>query len=311
MRQTIWGFWALLLASSFIACIRTEIVPEFLTPKLAVTPQTASLVVGETLQLNGLYTDEAANDLSGQILWQSAAPGTATVDAAGLVTAVAVGQTWIIASAPQGLADSTLVTVAADASMVGTVSITTATSALVVGQSAQLQASVQSVAGTELPGEVVTWQTSNAAVLSVNETGRVTAAGEGAATVTAAVGHVMSLPRAITVTPVGGSTRSGSFAGNLGYSVSGTATLRQTGSTISLVLESNFATSNGPGLFVYLAKTAAGSLNSQNSISLGNLQSTSGIQTYAVPASVSLTDFDYVVIYCLPFTVRFGTAQLQ
>lgn len=67
---------------------------------------------------------------------------------------------------------------------------------------------------------------------------------------------------------------------------------------------------NGPMLGVYLAKTASGALNSQNSLKLDNLKSNNGMQTYPVPAGVGLQDYGYVVIYCIPFNVRFGTAGL-
>jgi hypothetical protein len=87
--------------------------------------------------------------------------------------------------------------------------------------------------------------------------------------------------------------------------------LQQVGPDVRLVFGADFQASNGPQLGVYLAKTASGSLNSSNSLKLSNLLSNSGTQSYNVPAGVGLNDYNYVVIYCIPFTVRFGTAQFN
>ncbi|MBK7939053.1 MAG: DM13 domain-containing protein [Lewinellaceae bacterium] len=97
----------------------------------------------------------------------------------------------------------------------------------------------------------------------------------------------------------------------MGYSVKGTATLQQSGLNLTLQLGGDFAASNGPMLGVYLAKTASGGLNAQNSLQLALLSANAGAQEYSVPAGTWLHDYDYVVIYCIPFNVRFGTAKLN
>jgi len=106
-------------------------------------------------------------------------------------------------------------------------------------------------------------------------------------------------------------SRSGVFSGNAGYMVTGVATLSQTGNQIILAFGADFKSSNGPMLGAYLAKNASGSLTGTNSVKLANLSNTAGTQQYDVPAGISLTDYNHVVIYCVPFNIRFGTATLN
>lgn len=293
------------------ACVKTEIVPEVLEPKLRVEPASVSLFVGQTRPLAATYTDAEGADQSDLIQWRTTDPSITSVNPAGLLSALMPGQAWAIATVPGGLSDSTLVTVVQSDNEVAKVVITTSQTVLVKGATLQLSATTFNGNNQEITGQTVTWTSSNSAILSVNADGLATALSAGTASVTASVAGVSSLPVTIQVTPIGGLSRSGTFSGNMGYSVSGAATLQQTGSTLKLIFGSNFQASNGPMLGVYLAKTASGGLNAQNSLKLANLIQNSGAQEYAVPAGVAITDYNFVVIYCIPFNVRFGTAQLS
>lgn len=295
----------------FGACVKTEIIPEVLEPTLRLEPSSVSLTVGQTRQLTGVYTNAQGEDQSNLIQWATTNPAIAAVNAAGLLSAKAAGQAWIVATVAGGFADSTLVTVVQNDNSVAKVVISTATSVLGIGATFQLAAKAYNTNNQEIPGQQLSWSSSNPLVLSVNPNGLVTGQSAGSAYVTAFAAGVNSLPLSIQVLPASGLSRSGTFSGNMGYSVSGTATLQQTGNGLQLILGSNFQASSGPQLGVFLAKTASGALNAQNSLKLANLIQNSGMQTYNVPAGVDLNDYDYIVIYCIPFTVRFGTAQLN
>ena len=292
------------------ACIKTEIIPEVLEPELSVSPAAVALLPGGTATLNAVYTDNMGQSRPELIFYYSAAPAVAEVSSAGVVTAKAPGQTWIVATAGD-LADSVLVTVASDNIAVARIEISGAPASLNTGASVQLQARAYNMNNQELNGQAFTWASSNSAILSVDANGKITGGSSGTAAITAAAAGIQSLPVNIQVLPAGGLTRSGQFSGNSGYTVSGTATLQQSGNDLTLALGSNFVSGNGPMLGVYLAKTASGGLNSQNSVKLDNLKSNTGMQTYPVPAGVGLQDYDYVLIYCIPFNVRFGTAKLE
>lgn len=76
------------------------------------------------------------------------------------------------------------------------------------------------------------------------------------------------------------------------------------GSTV-LRLE-DFYSTNGPGLRVYLAAD----LTASDYHSLGDLKANRGNQNYQIPDDIDLDEFDHVLIWCEPFGVLFGSAQL-
>ncbi|MGH7457397.1 MAG: DM13 domain-containing protein, partial [bacterium] len=71
---------------------------------------------------------------------------------------------------------------------------------------------------------------------------------------------------------------------------------------------SDFSSSSGPGLEVFLSTTNTVGANSRN---LGRLQSTSGAQNYNVPSGIAFNTYSWVIIHCVPFNVTFGYAQLR
>ena len=78
----------------------------------------------------------------------------------------------------------------------------------------------------------------------------------------------------------------------------------QDGSNI-LRLESLQVT-NGPDLYVYLATDKSAS----DFVSLGKLKANNGNQNYNIPAETDLTKYKTVLIWCKPFSVLFGSAEL-
>src|SRR5712692_5609175 len=66
---------------------------------VTVSPATASVVVGQTVQLTATPKDANGNPLSGRVItWTSSAAGVAAVSGSGLVTGVAVGSATITAT---------------------------------------------------------------------------------------------------------------------------------------------------------------------------------------------------------------------
>lgn len=294
------------------ACVETEIVPETLTPTVSLNPASVSMTVGQTTQLNAVFIDEKGEDRSAELQWRSAAPNIVTIGNSGFVTGIAPGQAWIIVSARSTFADSTLVTVTNDPNQVAKVEISAPQNKLLVGGTLQFAANIQNSAGQNLQNKTITWTSSNITILSINANGLATANAAGTAQVTATVEGNASLPFEVTVTAANAMTqRSGTFKGNSSYSVQGTATLEQQADKLKLIFGADFRSSNGPQLGVYLAKNAPGVLTASNSVSLGNLKSNNGKQEYQIPVNVKLTDYDYVVVYCIPFNIAFGYAKLQ
>jgi Electron transfer DM13 len=78
----------------------------------------------------------------------------------------------------------------------------------------------------------------------------------------------------------------------------------QDGSNI-LRLE-NLHVTNGPDLYVYLATDKSAS----DFVSLGKLKANNGNQNYNIPSETDLAKYDTALIWCRPFSVLFGSAEL-
>lgn len=99
--------------------------------------------------------------------------------------------------------------------------------------------------------------------------------------------------------------RSGTIMG-VNHTVSGTATLYELNGEYTLVLDP-FQSQNGPDLKVYLSKDVGAS----SFLRLGNLKSTTGKQSYTIPASAMITDYPYCHVWCEQFSVEFARAELK
>jgi hypothetical protein len=106
----------------------------------------------------------------------------------------------------------------------------------------------------------------------------------------------------------------GSFHTNA-HETSGTATIHQLANGSRVLRLTNFKTSNGPDVHVYLVAandvTDNATVSSAGFIDLGSLKGNIGDQNYTVPASVDLAKYRAATIWCKRFSVNFGTAPLN
>ncbi len=303
-----------LIISLFIltGCVGTDYIndPLIQVPaRIAITPEVVALEVGKTATLQAAYYDSLGNRVSPlAFTWMSSDPATVLIDAQGIATALKPGQAHITAQARNVTSAAALLTVVADPNQVATVEVSPASSMLALGSTQQFTALVRNLNGAVLSGKTLSWRSSDATVASVNANGLVTALASGETNIFAEVESVKSLGAMVNVVST---SRTGTFTKNpsTSYNVSGTATLeRQAAGALVLNFGSNFSSSNGPGLEVFLSTTKTVGANSVN---LGRLQRTTGAQSYNVPNSVTLTSHEWVIIHCVPFNVTFGFAQLR
>ncbi len=117
-----------------------------------------------------------------------------------------------------------------------------------------------------------------------------------------------------TAVPTSAAVLSGTFVnGGQGDTVSGTATLGVTTTGQVELAFTNFASSNGPDVFVYLSKVAGPTTSAQvmDGFEVGLLKATSGQLSYTLPASLDIGQYKSVVVYCRSFSIIFGYASLR
>jgi len=166
---------------------------------VAVSPASAAVLVGSTVQLTATPLDANGNPLAGRtVTWTSSAPGVATVSASGVVTGVAVGGATITATS-EGKSGSSAISV--NPIPVASVAVSPATAGVQVGATVQLTATPLDANGNPLSGRAITWTTSAAGVATVSASGLVTGVTVGSVTITA-TSEGKSGSSAITVNPV-------------------------------------------------------------------------------------------------------------
>lgn len=155
----------------------------------------AELVEGSTTQLTATITPDNATDKS--VTWSSSDEAVATVNADGLVTAVAPGTATITATTSNGLKATCAVTVKAKVIDVASITLNMDQAELVEGTTAQLIATVSPDNATD---KSVTWSSSDEVVATVDANGLVTGVAAGSATITATTANGLKATCAVTVT---------------------------------------------------------------------------------------------------------------
>jgi hypothetical protein len=105
----------------------------------------------------------------------------------------------------------------------------------------------------------------------------------------------------------------GEFKG-LAHETKGGASIYQLADGKRTLRLTDFETSNGPDVHVYLAATEVAkgndAIKEAGFIDLGSMKGNRGDQNYDVPANVDLNKYKTVTIWCARFGVNFATAAL-
>jgi Electron transfer DM13 len=75
----------------------------------------------------------------------------------------------------------------------------------------------------------------------------------------------------------------------------------------SILRLENLHVTNGPDLYVYLSPDKS----AEYFVNIGKLKANNGNQNYEIPAGTDLSTYDTVLIWCRPFSVLFGSAELS
>lgn len=157
---------------------------------IAVTPATPSIAAGATQQLTatGTYSDGSKQNITSSVAWTSSITSVATVNAAGLATGVASGNTSITATS-DSISGSTTLTV--EAPSLVSIAVTPTNPSFALGTTQTLKATGTYTDGSTLDlTNTVTWNTGNHAIATVSNTGVATSVAVGTTSVTATSGAI-------------------------------------------------------------------------------------------------------------------------
>ncbi len=100
--------------------------------------------------------------------------------------------------------------------------------------------------------------------------------------------------------------QSGTFSGQQGHAVSGTATIIEDGGKYFVELGDDFSLDGAPDPSVALGNDGV-----DPSTKTQNLTSLTGRQRFALPDGVDPAGYNEIYIYCAEFSVTLGVAKLQ
>ncbi len=162
----------------------------------------------------------------------------------------------------------------------------------------------------------ITWTSSNASIVTINEQGVATAVAEGEATITASVlidGNAIIAEDVIRISPMvmegsEESGKSGTITTTSGYALEGSFTLEVNGNDLILSIDNNYmASSQLPGLYLYLT-------NNPNSINgaleVGPVTVFEGAHSYTIE-NTGINNYQYLLYWCKPFSVKVGEGQIN
>ena len=150
---------------------------------VVVSPATAVLLVGQTLQLAAATRDSVGGVLTGRdVTWSSGDVSRATVSGGGLLTALAPGTVTLMASS-EGRSGTTVITVRPVP--VASVTIAAVPPVLPVGQALPLSAVARDSVGNVLAGRTLTWSSSDATRAVISASGVLTTLAAGSLTIAA------------------------------------------------------------------------------------------------------------------------------
>jgi uncharacterized protein YjdB len=158
---------------------------------IAVSPQTASVMVGSSLSLTAEVLDASGVVLpSMSVTWTSEDSSIAVVSQDGIVTGRKAG-TVLIGASSWGKNAVATITVNAGLTVlpeVGKIVIAPSNPRINEGQSIQLTAAVLDVEDRVITGMPITWSSSNTSRATVDNTGLVRGISAGTVTITASAG---------------------------------------------------------------------------------------------------------------------------
>ena len=176
--------------SGSLSSTATISVSEPVPTTIVIDPTSAALEsIGETVQLTAVVLDQRENTMpDAMVTWSSGDEALATVEEAGLVTAVDNGMVDITAQSDEAM-ESVTITVSQVAAIITiTPEMTTLTE---FGENVQLEVVAEDANEVAIDEPSIAWTSSDETVATVDEGGLVKAVGNGMADITAQSGNAM------------------------------------------------------------------------------------------------------------------------
>lgn len=194
--------------------------------------------------------------------------------------------------------------------------ITNSAETLAVGDAYQFESRFTNNIG-ETEERDINWRSTNLSVLSISLAGLAMGVSQGEAMVIAEIilndGRSVSDSALVVVsdtTTVSNNSdqRNGKIKTTSSYLLTGNFSLKEIGDKLILSFESDYeASSSLPGLYLYLTNNPA---TNNNAFEVSKVDVFKGEHSYEI-SGVELNQYDYLLYYCKPFSVKVGDGEIS
>ncbi|QXP68817.1 Ig-like domain-containing protein [Polaribacter sp. R2A056_3_33] len=281
--------------------------------KLTIDNVIEDIIISKTHQYTTTFTNELGEIDNLKVSWNSSNSSIITVSSEGLITAIS-----------EGLATITASTTTADGNIINTedtvtvvtiderISINNPIEDLNINNTHQYTTTYTNSSG-ETENTAITWQSSNTNVLTVSNTGLITAIAPGEAVVTATVNSSNNtLTTQDTVIVIGNTTqeKTGTLKTSSSYELRGDFTLKEIPNTndLELTIDENYKASDRlPGLYLYFTNNINTVANAKE---IQKITVFEGAHTYIIK-NTGINDFTHLLYWCKPFGVDVGNGETK
>ncbi|MGJ8761006.1 MAG: Ig-like domain-containing protein [Polaribacter sp.] len=281
--------------------------------KLTIDNVIEDIIISKTHQYTTTFTNELGEIDNLKVSWNSSNSSIITVSSEGLITAIS-----------EGLATITASTTTADGNIINTedtvtvvtiderISINNPIEDLNINNTHQYTTTYTNSSG-ETENTAITWHSSNTNVLTVSNTGLITAIAPGEAVVTATVNSSNNtLTTQDTVIVIGNTTqeKTGTLKTSSSYELRGDFTLKEIPNTndLELTIDENYKASDRlPGLYLYFTNNINTVANAKE---IQKVTVFEGAHTYIIK-NTGINDFTHLLYWCKPFGVDVGNGETK
>lgn len=192
--------------------------------------------------------------------------------------------------------------------------ITSNIETLALGTTFQIEAKYLNNVGDEqvLPKS---WTSSAPEIISVDQAGLISALQVGQSVITAELvldNEILEDQITVTVgeeTSQSSNARTGVIQSTSSYRLEGNFSLEKKGESLVLDIDESYQTTSAlPGLYIYLTNNRN---SNSGALEIGEVTVFSGAHSYILPDDVGINDYQYILYYCKPFSVKVGDGEFE
>ncbi|MCL7764750.1 Ig-like domain-containing protein [Polaribacter sp. Z014] len=281
--------------------------------KLTIDNVIEEIIISNTHQYTASFTNELGEIEDLKTSWNSSNPSIITVSNEGLITALSEGSATVTASITT--ANGEIINTEDTVTVVNInerISINNPIEELNINNTHQYTTTYTNSSG-ETENTTITWQSSNTNVITVTNTGLITAIAPGEAVITATVSSSNNtLTIQDTVTVIGNTTqeKTGTLKTSSSYELKGGFTLKEIPNTndLELTIDENYKASDRlPGLYLYFTNNINTVANAKE---IEKVTVFKGAHTYIIK-NTGINDFSHLLYWCKPFGVDVGNGEIK